>query len=495
MLFSSHAFGWLLFSLTVAFADAGALCAPSVHLRPVSTMPWTWKVFRRAEAKDSPRANMHVAVVGAGVAGLACARALRRSARVEVFEAAEAVGGRVKTDRVPLPGRLSGGASEGSFLLDHGFQILIEAYPEVKRLDLKKRLKLRGFAPGAYLAFGGGELRIVADPSRSPRYLWRTVASGIASFWDILALGMLRLRQVFLEGPYAALEREGKASSGQSTEAFLRSLGLSRSLVDRFLRPFFEAIYVTPLKAQSAACFQFVLRMLAEGNSSLPEGGMQALPEHLAEGLELHLGAPVEQLHAGGDSDLERPALRLRGEGGVRGFDAVVLATDGPAARRLLPELPELPKTASCTWYFAVPGASMPVTEPLIVLNSTDQVEEDGLRLVNVGFPSLVQRSYAPVGWHLAAVTLRNGQGEEGWVRRQLADLFGRDVGDWQLLKVYRIPFHQPGQFPSQLWPPRDPRPSLKGIYLCGDFLAEPTLDSALRSGRRAAEAVLSDAK
>ncbi|CAJ1358127.1 unnamed protein product, partial [Effrenium voratum] len=235
--------------------------------------------------------------------------------------------------------------------------------------------------------------------------------------------------------------------------------------------------------------------MLAEGNSSLPEGGMQALPEHLAEGLELHLGAPVEQLHAGGDSDLERPALRLRGEGGVRGFDAVVLATDGPAARRLLPELPELPKTASCTWYFAVPGASMPVTEPLIVLNSTDQVEEDGLRLVNVGFPSLVQRSYAPVGWHLAAVTLRNGQGEEGWVRRQLADLFGRDVGDWQLLKVYRIPFHQPGQFPSQLWPPRDPRPSLKGIYLCGDFLAEPTLDSALRSGRRAAEAVLSDAK
>ena len=34
---------------------------------------------------------------------------------------------------------------------------------------------------------------------------------------------------------------------------------------------------MTPLKAQSAACFQFVLRMLAEGNSSLPEGGMQVV--------------------------------------------------------------------------------------------------------------------------------------------------------------------------------------------------------------------------
>jgi monoamine oxidase len=45
-------------------------------------------------------------VVGAGVAGLVCARSLHRSGRcrVEVFEAADGVGGRVRSDRVPLPG-------------------------------------------------------------------------------------------------------------------------------------------------------------------------------------------------------------------------------------------------------------------------------------------------------------------------------------------------------------------------------------------------------
>ena len=46
---------------------------------------------------------------------------------------------------------------------------------------------------------------------------------------------------------------------------------------------------------------------------------------------------------------------------------------------------------------------------------------------------------------------------------------------------------HQPSQRPLR---PREPR-STSGVYLCGDHCAEPTLDSAMRSGRLAAEAVL----
>ena len=50
---------------------------------------------------------MTAEVVGAGVAGLVCARHLRRAGlQVEVFEAADGVGGRVRTDKieVELPG-------------------------------------------------------------------------------------------------------------------------------------------------------------------------------------------------------------------------------------------------------------------------------------------------------------------------------------------------------------------------------------------------------
>ncbi len=60
-----------------------------------------------------------VIIVGAGVAGLACARRLVAGGRTPlVLERSTAVGGRVKTDVVD------------GFLLDHGFQVLPLAYPE-----------------------------------------------------------------------------------------------------------------------------------------------------------------------------------------------------------------------------------------------------------------------------------------------------------------------------------------------------------------------------
>lgn len=80
--------------------------------------------------------------------------------------------------------------------------------------------------------------------------------------------------------------------------------------------------------------------------------------------------------------------------------------------------------TSSCTWYFALPSPP-PVTEPLIVLNSTLQkaADEDGMRLVDVAFPSLVQPTYAPAGWDLAAVTVRGSGDKEGWLRSELEGL------------------------------------------------------------------------
>ncbi len=84
-----------------------------------------------------------VVVVGAGLAGLACAQDLAR-AGVEcvVLEASDGVGGRVRTDAVD------------GYLLDRGFQILLTAYPEVRRrLDLAA-LDLRTFEPGAVVRSG-----------------------------------------------------------------------------------------------------------------------------------------------------------------------------------------------------------------------------------------------------------------------------------------------------------------------------------------------------
>src|SRR5436190_24043276 len=97
-----------------------------------------------------------VLIVGAGLAGLACARRLREVGfSFQILEAADGVGGRVRTDIVD------------GFRLDRGFQVLLTAYPEAQRLLDYAALDLRPFAPGALIRYRGRFHRVV-DPRRSP---------------------------------------------------------------------------------------------------------------------------------------------------------------------------------------------------------------------------------------------------------------------------------------------------------------------------------------
>ena len=85
-------------------------------------------------------------VVGAGVAGLTCARKLSQAGiPVVVLEAGDAVGGRVRTD-----------VTADGFVLDRGFQVLFTAYPALRRMVDLRRLDLRSFDNGAAIVTSQG---------------------------------------------------------------------------------------------------------------------------------------------------------------------------------------------------------------------------------------------------------------------------------------------------------------------------------------------------
>src|SRR5215203_264203 len=68
---------------------------------------------------DTPR----TIVIGGGMAGLTCAALLHEAGQaVLLLEAGDGVGGRVRTDRHP-----------DGFLLDRGYQVILEAYPALRR--------------------------------------------------------------------------------------------------------------------------------------------------------------------------------------------------------------------------------------------------------------------------------------------------------------------------------------------------------------------------
>lgn len=407
-----------------------------------------------------------VIVVGGGLAGLACAKALTE-ARVGaiVLEAGDAPGGRVRTD-----------VHEG-FLLDRGFQVYLTAYPEGRRVLDLDALSPRRFIPGAKV-WRGGRLHTLADPLRRPLEAVSHVFEPVGSLLD--KLRVLELRQLATSGELTDLWQRPQ----QESQRFLRDLGFSEEMIDAFLRPFFGGIFLERELTTSSRMLQFVFRMFSQGHTVVPERGMGAIPEQLA--LKLPSGALRMKVRV---AEVWGHRVRLA-DGEMLHADAVVVATDPGTAASLLVGMPAPRMNRVTCLYFAAPEP--PVEGPWLVLNG------DGRGPVNnVAVMSEVSPTYAPKGQALVSVSVvgeaSDPGGLEARVREQLTEWFGTAVAAWRHLRTYVLPDALPAQPPSALVEPHRAVRLAAGLYACGDYRENASIDGALTSGRRAAEAVLLD--
>jgi len=408
--------------------------------------------------------------VGAGLAGLACTRILvRAGVSVAVLEASDDVGGRVRTDVV-----------EG-FRLDRGFQVFFTAYPEARAVLDYAALELRAFAPGALVRIDG-RFHTVTDPLRRPLAALAGLLAPVGTLRD--KLNTLRLRRQVLSGSLESLF----AAPEQTTQAALKDIGFSDRMVDRFFRPFFGGIFLGRDLTTSSRMLRFVYRMLAAGDTALPADGMGAIPRQLAAALPkgtVRLHSRVTAIEPEADS------VRIHLEGGA-GWRAgtVVVATEGDTAAALTGAFPApKPRPVACLYFAA---ERPPLDAPLLILDG-----EGRGPVTTLAVPSAVQPAYAPAGAHLISATvlgpLRESDAElEARVRSHLADWFGAaPVARWRRLRTYRIPFAQFDQSPGVLEPAQRPVRLGPRLFVCGDHVENASINGAMASGRRAAEAVL----
>lgn len=406
--------------------------------------------------------NDDVVIVGAGLAGLACARTLTAAGlNVRLLEASDGPGGRVRSDVVD------------GFTLDRGFQILLTAYPELVRWFNLDELDLRRFHPGATI-WTGTEFRSIGDPLRSPRDLPATIVAPIGSIADKLRL--LKLIASVRRGSVPNLLRR----PDRSTREELSRLGFSQRFIERFFEPLFAGIQLDPDLDVSSRRFAVILRMLAIGDSAVPATGMGTLSTILANGL------PSDTLRC------EQPVRSIRGttattvDGSNYTGRALVVATQGPTAASLLGLPDPGSRPVAAIWFDATDS---PLHGQRIILDGAHSGP-----MKNLAILSDVAPSYAPPGRTLcvAAIPGPNALGPslETEVRQQLS-LWHPGTSSWETIRIDVIPHGQPLQLP-----PLDPRRSVRlgdARYVCGDHRDTASIQGALFSGRRAAAAILAD--
>ena len=165
-------------------------------------------------------------IIGAGVSGLIAAKVLEENGFYPtVIEATERVGGRVKTDIV------------NGYQLDHGFQVLLTAYPAAQKYLNFEALDLQKILSGSTI-FKAQKQKIIGDPLRDLSFFWPTVFSRTGNILDKLkivklnnALKKKKIEEIFLE-------------KEQSTLSYLTDYGFSDKIIRDFFKPFFSGIFL-----------------------------------------------------------------------------------------------------------------------------------------------------------------------------------------------------------------------------------------------------------
>lgn len=404
--------------------------------------------------------DKRVVIIGAGVSGLVAAQQLEKAGiQPVVLEAQASVGGRLQTDMWEgLP-------------LDHGFQVLLTAYPAVKKYLNVERLRWSTFQPGAVVFTPNGNA-LLGDPLRQLSLLWTTLMAPIGHLgdkWNILQLSR-EMKRTSIPQLFAAPE--------MSTLAFLQQYGFSDRVIERFFRPFYSGIFLESELATSSRHFQFVFKMFAEGYAALPRDGIQAVPQQLAAQLqqtEVRLSTPAKSVS---------PGIVTLTDGSHVEADAVLIATD-PA--HLLSDYQQPPVTWHNTvnLYFTAPGSTL--ARPMIGLMAHPDTVVNNFHFVSDVLPA--NRTLLSVT--VVGATELDERALVSKVEQEMSSHCG--ITGLEHLRTYHVAQALPVLSGLQYQPTLEQVRHGHGIYLAGDYLANGSLNAAMLSGEVAAQAITQD--
>jgi protoporphyrinogen oxidase len=388
-----------------------------------------------------------IGIIGSGLSGLTAAKVLdEQGIDFRILEASDQIGGRIKSDK------------QDGYTFDHGFQVLLTSYPQVKKhLNLEK-LGIKTFAPGARI-FDGQNFHVISDPMRDPSKIFETLFAPSKTLKDALKTLSLRTKQ-------------GKKNL--QTIDYLREFGFSEQFINSFFKPFFSGVFLEKELRTPSNYFSFLFNRFSEGYASVPRGGMQAIPHQLCENFQdkIQLNARVEHIEENADNTVVKLA-----DGTTLLFDKVIIAVEAPALKKFFPDM-ELNTKARVvtTVYYKAPQSAF--SDTYLFLNGSGKG-----RVNHIAFLSDVNPEYSPDGSNLISVNLLDVENvDPNEVLDEIKSWNQFETKNWSFLKTYPIFYAQPDEFYQGQFNKDSNR-----ILFAGDFTETPSIEGAMASGEKAA--------
>lgn len=402
-----------------------------------------------------------IVIVGGGIAGLQAAQILQsKGLDFILIEKSMSLGGRVQSEEFQ------------GYILDHGFQVLQTAYPEVQRSLQLSKWDLSYFQSGAYV-FNEGKFKPFLNPLKSPLLFLKNITAAGATIFDFLKLAWIWLKT---QGSISPIN-----SDPETTSELISRYRFSEKFQRNFLSPFFAGIFLDDQLSPPASLFFYYMKQFLEGKAALPKNGIGDIALDLASRI------PKEKIMTGvWVTEINEKSLLLN-NGDTVLFDQLILATDPKQACELLKiDFPSQAHFGSKTFYFSM-DKKLETPLPLIHLMPLHSSP-----LLHFSCLSQVNPDLGPEGKHLISATSLQMDLTDKEVAEELARVLDLSPNDFIFLKSFSIPhsLYKLGCFAEVCQ-----KAEAKNIMLAGDYTLFPSLQAALSSGRKAAEKIVASSQ
>jgi hypothetical protein len=370
---------------------------------------------------------MSYVVIGGGLAGLSAAITLQDAGEsVELYEASDDLGGRVRSDYID------------GYILDRGFQLINSGYSEIKRLGVIGEIDFVKVSRTVDVITPFG-LSSIGDPRLHPL---QALSSPLGTLAEKVAV-------VKFMGE--------KSNSNISLRDALLASGAG-DLYENVLKPFLRGVFLTDLENIDSSYGREIVKSFIAGDSGLPRAGAGALSEALGARIEtVYLNSPIDSLQ------------QFAGK-------KVILATDAHTTARLAHIPIETQFADSFTWYHALPVD--------LVKSKNLRITSTANPIVNSIALSNVVSQYAPADKTLISSTAISNISDEEALN-EISKFWGIAPKEFELIKRYDVrnslPVFRPGSHGVKSARVNDE------LFIAGDYLTAGSQNGALLSGRLAA--------